>query len=314
MKRAIAISSFVVFAGMVACSGGTDQHGADDVDVIGDNLGSVKSGEAQDNLSGTSRTQLRFSIDVPIGAKNLRFAMSGGTGNADLYVRFGTPPTRSAFDFISANATNDELIAPSAATPGTWFFMVRGRSSFSGASVVATFDPPPAPIDAGGPPPVPDATPPGGIDCQNAASWPADWVALEDQVLDLVNQQRAAGATCGTTMKPAVGPLANEGHLRQAARCHSLDMATHNYFSHDSQDGTNPFDRMVAAGYTQWTTLGENIAAGRDTAAGVMEQWMNSEGHCNNIMAGGFADIGIGHAFVESADFDHYWTQDFGHH
>src|SRR6266511_4029014 len=150
MKRSIAISSFVVFAGMAACSGGTDQHGADDVDVIGDNLGSVKSGEAQNNLSGTSRTQLRFSIDVPTGAKNLRFALSGGTGNADLYVRFGTPPTRTAFDFISANATNDELIAPSAATPGTWFFMVRGRSSFSGASVVATFDPPPAPIDAGG--------------------------------------------------------------------------------------------------------------------------------------------------------------------
>jgi len=68
MKRAIAISSFVVFAGMAACSGGTDQHGADDVDVIGDNLGSVKSGEAQNNLSGTSRTQLRFSIDVPTGA------------------------------------------------------------------------------------------------------------------------------------------------------------------------------------------------------------------------------------------------------
>ena len=105
-----------------------------------------------------------------------------------------------------------------------------------------------------------------------------------------------------------------EPHLRQAARCHSLDMAQHNYFSHDSQDGRNPFTRMMDAGYTPWTFLGENIAAGQPTPTDAVTSWMNSEGHCNNIMADGFADTGIGYAFAQSADFDHYWTQDFGHH
>jgi uncharacterized protein YkwD len=60
--------------------------------------------------------------------------------------------------------------------------------------------------------------------------------------------------------------------------------------------------------------LGENIAAGQETPEAVMTSWMNSPGHCANIMASGFADIGIGFAFMESADFDRYWTQDFGHH
>jgi uncharacterized protein YkwD len=161
------------------------------------------------------------------------------------------------------------------------------------------------------PPPHPDAAVPTGPDCTNPASWPADWVALEDQVLVLVNQRRAAGATCGGVSKPPVPPLTMNAELRRAARCHSLDMAQHNFFDHNSQDGRTPWDRIAAAGYTGFGNA-ENIAAGQASAADVMTSWMNSTGHCNNIMTSGSNEIGIGYGFDSSSDYDRYWTQDFG--
>jgi uncharacterized protein YkwD len=216
---------------------------------------------------------------------------------------------------------NEEVVTPNPAPAGTWYFMIRAFRAYAGVSVVVTFDPPssppPDPVDAGAPPPPPppppDAMPPPptGPDCQNDSSWPVGWVDFENQVLVLVNARRAAGATCGGVTKTPVPALTMEPHLRQAARCHSLDMATHNYFSHDSQDGTSPWTRITQAGYTAFGNA-ENIAAGQSTPESVVDGWMNSTGHCNNIMTSGSNEIGVGYAFVQSSDFDHYWTQDFG--
>jgi uncharacterized protein YkwD len=99
--------------------------------------------------------------------------------------------------------------------------------------------------------------------------------------------------------------------LRQAARCHSLDMAVHGYFSHTSQDGRSPWDRIAAAGYDAFAT-GENIAAGYATADAVVAGWMTSTGHCNNIMNGSSNETGVGYAFQQGSPFGHYWTQTFG--
>jgi uncharacterized protein YkwD len=152
----------------------------------------------------------------------------------------------------------------------------------------------------------------GGIDCRNPATWPAAWTALEDSVLSLVNQRRAAGATCGGTAYPAVVAVVNNADLREAARCHSLDMANHNFFAHNSQDGTTPWTRFATAGYAGRSPLGENIAAGYTTAESVMTGWMASTGHCTNIMGSGFRQLGVGYAFDTTSTYDHYWTQDFG--
>jgi uncharacterized protein YkwD len=130
-------------------------------------------------------------------------------------------------------------------------------------------------------------------------------------VLAAVNQRRAAGATCGSTAKPAVGPVRMDPALREAARCHSLDMAVNGYFSHDSQDGRSPWDRIDDAGYTAGAT-GENIAAGQRDAAAAMNSWMTSEGHCNNIMAAGSNETGIGYAFRQGSPYGAYWTETFG--
>lgn len=136
--------------------------------------------------------------------------------------------------------------------------------------------------------------------------------ALEQQVLTLVNQHRAAGATCGGTSYPSVGALSMNGSLRSAARNHSADMATNNYFSHTSQDGRSFSDRIWEAGYSGEVPLGENIAAGMSTAPAVVNSWMNSSGHCRNIMNTGFKDIGVGYAFVAGSTYGRYWTQSFG--
>lgn len=136
--------------------------------------------------------------------------------------------------------------------------------------------------------------------------------SFEDQVLVLINQQRAAGATCGTTPYPAVGALYMNANLRIAAQNHSFDMATQNYFSHTSLDGRTFDQRIFNAGYSGAYPLGENIAAGQTTPASVVSAWMQSPGHCTNIMNGGFHSVGVGYGFNASSTYGHYWTLDFG--
>ena len=135
--------------------------------------------------------------------------------------------------------------------------------------------------------------------------------AFENEVLTLVNQHRAAGATCGGTAYPTVAALAMNANLRLAAQRHSQDMATNNYFSHTSLDGRTYVDRIRAAGYTG-SFLGENIAAGYGSPASVVNGWMASTGHCQNIMNGGYRSIGVGYAFRAGSQFRSYWTQTFG--
>ena len=146
--------------------------------------------------------------------------------------------------------------------------------------------------------------------CSAVASWDPAEAALEQGVLDIVNQRRAEGADCGSEGSfPPAPPLVMNGRLRCAARVHSLDMATRNYFSHDTPEGMGPGARVDASGY-QWSTWGENIAAGSPDAAGTMEQWMNSDGHCSNIMDPDYTELGVGYA--PGGDYGHVWTQVFG--
>jgi uncharacterized protein YkwD len=147
--------------------------------------------------------------------------------------------------------------------------------------------------------------------CDDVATWDASWDSFESQVLTLVNQRRTAGATCGGVKKPAVAAVALDTRLRCASRKHSKDMAVNNFFSHTGTGNTSPWDRMGSAGYT-FTTAGENIAAGQNTPASVVNTWMNSTGHCNNIMNGSFKKLGVGYYYRAGSTYGHYWTQDFG--
>ncbi len=129
------------------------------------------------------------------------------------------------------------------------------------------------------------------------------------EVFTLVNQARAKSRSCGGQVFAAAPPLAWNDRLGNAAQGHSTDMAVNNYFSHTSLDGRTFVDRVKAQGYS-FSSLGENIAAGQPTPAQVVAAWLNSAGHCKNIMNAKFRDIGIGRA--TGGSFGIYWTQDFG--
>lgn len=123
--------------------------------------------------------------------------------------------------------------------------------------------------------------------------------ALEAEVIDLVNAERRR-ARC-----PAVH--LDEG-LRSAARAHSADMAAHNEMSHEGSDGSSPWDRARRAGYD--AALSENVAMGYATAEAVMDGWMNSPGHRENILNCEARATGVG--LARSANGTPYWTQMFG--
>nr|WP_216317979.1 CAP domain-containing protein [Deinococcus aestuarii] len=134
--------------------------------------------------------------------------------------------------------------------------------------------------------------------------------AFEGRVLELTNQARAQARTCGTQSFPAAAPLAYNDALRTAAYNHSKDMATRNFFAHTNPDGQSPFDRMRAAGYTGFAAAAENIAAGQATPEAVVAGWLQSPGHCANIMNAAYRDLGVG--YYAGGGYGHYWTQNFG--
>jgi len=125
-----------------------------------------------------------------------------------------------------------------------------------------------------------------------------------DLLLKLVNDKRTSGCTCGETVMPPVAVVTWNNQLAAAALEHSKDMNTNNYFEHVSLNGKRPGDRIVAAGY-KWLAYGENIALGHTTEQAVFDAWINSEGHCKNIMGSFFKEMG-------AARDGKYWTQDFG--
>jgi len=129
-------------------------------------------------------------------------------------------------------------------------------------------------------------------------------------ILALINQARAVPRNCGTTRYPAVAPLALNAQLNQASQAHAQDMATNNYFSHTSRDGTSPWTRIQRTGYS-YRYAAENIAAGYSTNALVVQGWLNSAGHCRNIMNGNLKDLGVGYAYSSTARYHHYWVTDF---
>ncbi|HEX5748121.1 MAG TPA: CAP domain-containing protein [Archangium sp.] len=148
--------------------------------------------------------------------------------------------------------------------------------------------------------------------CDDVITWNSTWASYENQVLTLVNQRRAAGATCGGVYKPPVPALTLDSRLRCAARKHSKDMALNNFFSHTGSNGWTPWQRMTSAGYA-WRTAGENIAAGQATPSAVVTSWMNSSGHCNGIMDPSYKHLGVGYYYRASGStYAHYWTQNFG--
>jgi uncharacterized protein YkwD len=129
------------------------------------------------------------------------------------------------------------------------------------------------------------------------------------EVLRLVNEARGVARKCGKAKYKATGPLRWDSTLAKVATAHSVDMAAHDYFSHDSRNGKTPFQRMKKAGY-RYSSAGENIAAGFRSPASVVKGWLKSPSHCKNVMNRSYDELGVG--FATGGTYGTYWTQDFG--
>ncbi|KYC37433.1 hypothetical protein WA1_48435 [Scytonema hofmannii PCC 7110] len=125
-------------------------------------------------------------------------------------------------------------------------------------------------------------------------------------ILDLTNTER---------QKAGVQPLKLSDKLNNSAQTHAQNMAIKDFFSHTDSNGSSVGDRAKAVGF-QYSTIGENIAAGQSTPQAVVQGWMNSAGHRANIMNPMFKEIGIGYYYLTndtgSINYNHYWVQDLG--
>lgn len=139
----------------------------------------------------------------------------------------------------------------------------------------------------------------------------ADAPAVGRRVLDLVNAARANARNCGDRAFAAAAPLALNETLDRAAAMHSEDMAARGLFSHDGSDGSSVLTRTTRAGYAG-RAVGENIAAGQNSAEGAVDAWVKSPPHCANLMSAGFTEMGLAYAVNPASPMGIYWTQVFG--
>lgn len=128
---------------------------------------------------------------------------------------------------------------------------------------------------------------------------PVDATQQAKEVLELVNKER---------LKVGLNSLELSNELTDVATLKAQDMRDNNYFDHTSPRYGSPFEMMRHFG-VQYTSAGENIAAGQKTAEEVMNSWMNSSGHRANILNEGYREIGIG--YVEGGSYGTYWVQMF---
>ncbi len=123
--------------------------------------------------------------------------------------------------------------------------------------------------------------------------------AIEDEVVRLVNQQRAAA---GLTQ------LTNNWQASRVARIKSQDMIDSKYFAHISPTYGSPFKMLESFGL-RFSAAAENIAMGQRSAQEVMNSWLNSPGHKANIFSKSVTHIGVGVAKASNGTL--YFTQLF---
>ena len=98
-------------------------------------------------VSGATGSSTIYTLEVPANATGLSFQLSGGTGDADMYVRFGSAPTTSTYDCRPYLSGNNETCNIANAQAGTYYVMLRAYSTYSGASLVGNY------TTGGNPPP-----------------------------------------------------------------------------------------------------------------------------------------------------------------
>ena len=124
-------------------------------------------------------------------------------------------------------------------------------------------------------------------------------ISLQKKVISIVNKNRK---------KKGLEALTMDEKLMKAAQDRAKELTKS--FSHTRPNGTSCFTIFEKYKITP-TASGENIAAGQRSAAAVMDSWMNSPGHKENIMNNRFKKIGVGLVIVPNDMYSYYWVQMF---
>jgi uncharacterized protein YkwD len=121
-------------------------------------------------------------------------------------------------------------------------------------------------------------------------------------VMELVNAERA---------KQGLGALRVNPKLHQAAQAHARELAAGADAGHLGRDGSGPAERADRVGY-EWTSIGENVAAGQSTAAEVVTVWMGSPPHRQSILDARFQEAAVGFEPDSASRWGTYWVMVFG--
>ena len=99
----------------------------------------LQNGVSQTALSGETFSTVMFRVIVPAGARNLRFDTGGGTGDCDIFVRFGAQPTDGAFDQSSTGNTTREHLGFAGPPAGAWYVRIDAARAYSGVTLLASY-------------------------------------------------------------------------------------------------------------------------------------------------------------------------------
>ena len=128
----------------VTDDGGATGSSTQSVVLTDPNQSILTNGVAKTGLSAAKNAEQNWTMSVPSGATNLAFNMSGGTGDADMYVRFGAAPTTATYDCRPYASGNSEACPIATAQAGTYYVMIRAYAAYSGVSLVGSYDTPAA--------------------------------------------------------------------------------------------------------------------------------------------------------------------------
>jgi serine protease len=124
-----------------ACSGGCGAGIVDALAAVDAAIGNeLSNGVTVTGLAASTGNSLHYTMQVPSGASNLKFVITGGTGDADLYVKYGSEPTDSSYDCRPYKSGNEETCSFASPSAGTWYVRVKAYSSFSGVSLTGSYD------------------------------------------------------------------------------------------------------------------------------------------------------------------------------
>ncbi|HEY3516799.1 MAG TPA: CAP domain-containing protein [Gammaproteobacteria bacterium] len=138
----------------------------------------------------------------------------------------------------------------------------------------------------------------------------SDASAVAQRVLALVNEARKQQRRCGRKRMSATHALTLSPLLTKAAAVQAADQAANNFMGHRGSDGSEVGVRVTRTGY-RWSSVGENVAAGQPDAATVVKAWLDSPGHCENIMGPQFREMGVAFVAAPQSELRMLWAQVF---